>query len=187
MNRICLQRGTLVLVMGVAGSGKSTLARGVLRKVQAVYLDNNFIVDAFFPDTRTDSEYLELRPNFYNVLYRIAEENLRIGNSVIIDAPHVRQMQDAEWRHFLQRLVTRTGAALAVVRCCCSEETLRGRLSRRGLTRDAAKLRDWDMFLSKQPLLVEIPFRHLDIDTEESLALTVGRAVDYIVERSGGP
>ncbi len=68
--------------MGVAGSGKTTLAREILRRLWAVYLDNNHIVDAFFPHTRNGRAYQKLRPHFYQALYTIVEENLKRGNSV---------------------------------------------------------------------------------------------------------
>ncbi|MCB0293292.1 MAG: hypothetical protein KDH97_23760, partial [Calditrichaeota bacterium] len=60
-----LSRPTLILVMGVAGSGKTNVARSILERVNAVYLDNNFIADAFFPHTRSDAEYLKIRRNLY--------------------------------------------------------------------------------------------------------------------------
>ncbi|MCB1602809.1 MAG: hypothetical protein KDI66_22530, partial [Xanthomonadales bacterium] len=66
-----LSRPTLILVMGVAGSGKTNVARSILERVNAVYLDNNFIADAFFPHTRSDAEYLKIRRNLYDALYRI--------------------------------------------------------------------------------------------------------------------
>src|SRR5229473_148807 len=89
-----LERLSLVLLMGVAGSGKTTLATEILRSAWLVYLDNNFIADAFYSKTRTDPDYLKLRKNLYDILYRITEENLRVGNSVLLDVPHVTHIQN---------------------------------------------------------------------------------------------
>ncbi len=136
MGRKSLDHHTLVLVMGVAGSGKTTLAKGMLSRVCATYLDNNFVVDAFFADTRTAPEYIQLRLQLYKVLYGSAEENLLVGNSVVLDAPHVRQMPSARWQQLLDGLVSRTGSALAIIRCFCSEKTLRQRLLSRDEERD---------------------------------------------------
>src|SRR3990172_4180254 len=94
----------LILVMGVAGSGKSELARAILEQIPAVYLDNNFLADAFSPGSRSDERYLAVRDNLYTALYRITRENLRIGNSVLLDAPHIRQAQDPEWCRWIQDL-----------------------------------------------------------------------------------
>ncbi len=66
--RLCLPTPALILVMGVPGSGKSTLAKAILRNLMCVYLDNNFVADAFFADTRTAPSYVELRPRLYEVI-----------------------------------------------------------------------------------------------------------------------
>src|SRR5689334_13383307 len=87
------QRPLLILVMGVAGSGKSTLSAEILRRICAVYLDNNHVADAFFPEIRRGRRYNALRPGFYKALYTIAEENLKYGSSVLLDIPHVKEIQ----------------------------------------------------------------------------------------------
>jgi predicted kinase len=171
----------LILIVGVAGSGKTTLARGVARRVSAVYLDNNYIADAFFPDTRNGRAYTKLRPRFYRALYTIAEENLKLGNSVLLDVPHVKEMQNAEWRRFIRHTVARTNAELKILRCLCSEEVLRSRLESRGEPRDRWKLKNWNRFLTQEPIRVEIPFPHIEIDTEHDLSRNIATAVRYIV------
>ena len=174
-------RTTLVLVMGVAGSGKTTLAREILRRVWALYLDNNQIVDAFFPRTRSGSRYEKLRPRFYQALYRIVRENLEIGNSVLLDVPHVKEMQDPRWRAFMTDLANRAKARLVTIRCFCPEAVLRLRLRSRGEERDRSKLRHWEQFLREQPLRTIVPFAHLDVDTEQNAAI-VAHAVRYILD-----
>jgi len=171
----------LILVMGVAGSGKSALARGILEQIPAVYLDNNFLADAFSPGSRTDESYLAIRDNLYAALYRITGENLRIGNSVLLDAPHIRQAQDPEWCRWIQDLAADAGAWLRAIRCYCREELLRRRLEARGEERDRWKLENWPAFLAEQPPRTPIPFPHLDVDTEHPLKANVARAVAYIL------
>ena len=175
-----LSRPTLILVMGVAGSGKTNVARSILERVNAVYLDNNFIADAFFPHTRSDAEYLKIRRNLYDALYRITEENLNLGNSVLLDVPHVAQVQDRKWQDFLKDLLARCAARLAVIRCFCSEEELRRRLKQRGAPRDQWKLDHWEEFLTRQPLQVEIPFEHIELNTEAEPGYNLNRALAYL-------
>jgi predicted kinase len=170
----------LILIMGVAGSGKTTLAKAILRHLSAVYLDNNHIVDSFFPDTRSGRAYEKLRPNFYHALYTIAEENLKVGNSVLLDVPHVKEIQDARWRRFIERLAARTESKIIVIRCFCSERALYSRIRSRNEKRDRLKLKHWKKFLTTQRIDVAIPFPHLDIDTENNLAENVSAAIRYI-------
>src|SRR5919106_1162997 len=156
--------------MGVAGSGKTTLSREILRRLQAVYLDNNHIADAFFPDTRRGFKYEKLRPRFYKALYAVTEANLRFGNSVLLDVPHVKEVQIPQWRYFVKGLATRTKSQLVIIRCLCSEKLLHSLICARREKRDRWKLAHWKEFLSEQPIKTDVPFRHLDIDTGKNLS-----------------
>ena len=183
--RVDLSPPRLILVMGIAGSGKSTLARAILEQIRAVYLDNNFLADVFSPASRTGEAYLAVRENLYAALYRIMWENLQVGNSVLVDAPHIRQVQDPDWCRWIQCLAEEAGASLHAIRCYCREEVLRQRLEARGEERDQWKLEHWQAFVAGQPPGVPIPFAHLDLDTEDSLEANVSRAISYIVGQAG--
>jgi predicted kinase len=175
-----LPQTCLILFIGVAGSGKTRLAKSVLGNIWAVYLDNNHIVDSFFPDARNGKNYEKLRPHFYRALYTIAEENLRIENSVLLDVPHIKEIQIPEWRRFIKRMAVRTNAKLVVIRCVCSAELLRSRLLSRGEKRDRWKLAHWEEFLQEQPIYTFVPFAHLDINSEEDLLTNTRTAIRYI-------
>jgi predicted kinase len=174
---------SLVLIVGVAGTGKSTLALEILRRCYAVYLDNNFIADAFYPNTRNGPAYKTLRQRFYKALYTITEENLKIGNSVLLDVPHVKEMQSSEWRNFIKGLAQRNKARLIIIRCFCREETLQARLRARGEARDRWKLKHWRQFLTSEPIETPIPFPHLDVNTEKYLSRNISIAIRYIHSR----
>jgi predicted kinase len=120
------------------------------------------------------------------VLYKIAGENLNVGNSVVLDVPHVKEMQDAKWRRFIKRLAARTKSQLVVIRCVCSDVVLRSRLHSRGEKRDHWKLAHWTEFLAQQPIKPPVPFAHLDIDTEKNLSANVSTAVRYILNSAAG-
>lgn len=180
MKRVILSQPTLLLVMGVAGSGKTTLSKKLLERLHFMYLDNNFIADAFFPDTRNDAGYIQLRPHFYEILYRITKENLAIGNSVLLDVPHVTEMRDVGWQTLISDLATTNGATLVVIRCLCSEETLKKRIASRGEERDTWKLANWHEFLKEQPIDVFIPFEHLDIHTDDNMP-AIEPVIKYIL------
>jgi predicted kinase len=180
-----LQPGpSLILIMGVAGSGKTTLAKEILRRLWAVYLDNNHLADGFFPETRSGKAYEQFRPHVYRALYAIAEANLKVGNTVLLDVPHVKEMQDARWRRFISSLAARAKAKLIVIRCFCSEKTLQARLRSRGEKRDRWKLAHWKEFLAQQPIQLSLPLPHLDIDTEKNSAANLRAVTRYILEQS---
>lgn len=181
-----LSQPCLILIVGVAGSGKTTLAREILRRIWAVYLDNNHIVDAFFPHTRTGHAYEKMRPHFYKALYTIAEQNLKLGMSVLLDVPHIKEVQTDEWRNFIKRLVRRTKAKSVIIRCLCSEKTLHSRIYSRGEPRDRWKLDHWHEFLRQQPVDSPIRFRHLDINTEKSPMQNINAAIRHILTSSCG-
>jgi predicted kinase len=172
----------LILLMGVAGSGKSTLAHHILRRVWAVYIDNNHIADAFFPDIRSGRSYARLRPHFYQAIYTIVKENLKLGNSVLLDMPHVKEMQDPRWHRFITKLANRSKAQIVVIRCLCSDKTLYARLVHRGEKRDRQKLVQWKEFLKEQPINMDLALPHLNVDTEKTLAANVRAATRYITD-----
>jgi predicted kinase len=166
VTRNCIERPILLLVMGTPGAGKSTVAKSLLKFYNLVYLDNNFIADNISNVSRVDEDYRRLRKIVYDSLYRIAMENLKVGNSVLVDAPHVTHMRSQDWRAEISSLAIENGAALKIVRCYCSEEILKRRIEARGEPRDRWKLDHWSQFMEQEPLMVDIPLPHIDLNTE---------------------
>ncbi|MCZ6718570.1 MAG: ATP-binding protein [Gammaproteobacteria bacterium] len=185
MRKRSFQKPRLILIMGVAGSGKTTLSREILRRVPAVYLDNNHIADAFFPHTRNGRSYEKIRPRFYQALYRITEANLKLGNSVLLDVPHTKDVQTRSWQVSISQLAIRSKAEMVVIWCHCSEKVLRTRIRSRGEARDSWKLKNWKRFLKREPIEVDIPFPHFDLNTEKNVSSNVNAAVSYIKDYVG--
>lgn len=186
MTRETLPRTTLVLLTGVAGSGKSTVARGLLDHLHAVYLDNNFVADSFFPDTRRGLEYRRVRGRLYRILYRIAGENLSVGNSVLLDAPHIRQSRSGIWYRSMLSLTKDAAADLVIMRCVASEREIRRRLHARGAVRDSWKLQNWEAHLRLQPIAGALPYPHLDLSTEGPTEEIVQEALHHILACAAG-
>jgi predicted kinase len=111
----------------------------------------------------------------------MTEENLNLGNSVLLDVPHVKEVQLRSWRRSITGLANKSRAKMVVIKCSCSETVLKARLRRRGEKRDHWKLNHWEAFLRQQPIDVRIPFDHLSLNTEEDLSTNVRAAVRYIV------
>jgi hypothetical protein len=67
------------------------------------------------------------------------------------------------------------------VRCYCSEATLKKRILSRGEARDSWKLKHWDDFISEQPQDVQIPFEHIDINTELELRGNLDKIMKFLL------
>ncbi|GLK16621.1 AAA family ATPase [Herbiconiux flava] len=148
-------------VVGGAGSGKSTVARRLARRTRAVYLDKDALagplVEAALAangqpgdERESNAYYLEhVMPAEYAALFAVANDNLRLGRSVVIDAPFAAYLDQPA---FFTEAADKAGwPALphTVLHVSASETTTRRRLAERGLPRDTVKLADWDAFWPK--------------------------------------
>jgi predicted kinase len=180
MDRLIPKPHRLVLIMGAPAVGKTTIAKLILEQMCGVYLDNNFFADPFSKDSRKDTDYLAVRSRLYEAIYRVALENLAVKNSVLLDMPHVIQSRDKSWKNHISKMSKITGAKLRVLRCVCSADTLRTRMIARGEPRDRWKIKNWELFLQQEPIKFKVPFRFLDINTEQNLTGNVSKAMQYI-------
>lgn len=171
---------SLILVIGAAGSGKTTFAQHLVPKLGCVYLNTDAIADIFFPGDRDSPAYRAANPGIYRALYDIAFANLRAGNSVLIDAPHVAQMRDPQWRAWISEESDRFGARLRIIRCFSDAETLRSRLQARGEARDANKLGNWSEYSRGEFTRPPIPLPHIEIDTHEDMQRNIAVAMQYL-------
>ena len=177
---------SLILVIGSAGSGKTTFAQRLVPELGCVYLDSDTISETAFPADRDSPAYLKARPIIYRTLYNIAFANLKLGNSVLIDAPHVGQIADPEWRASVMGETERLGARLRVIHCLADQDTRRSRLQSRGQGRDAAKLANWAEYVRSEPFRSPIPLPHIEIDTGQDMLRNVALAMDYLCMRRSG-
>ena len=84
----------LIVFGGLPGVGKTTLAKAVAREWDAVYLRVDTIEQALrFSETLQG----EVGPAGYLVAYRLAEENLRIGRTVVADSVNPLNITQDAW------------------------------------------------------------------------------------------
>lgn len=105
----------LVIFGGLPGTGKSTLARRLAAEVRAVYLRIDTIERAMV-DT---NEALSLGERGYLVAYAVAEDNLRLGHTVIADSVNPLQITRSAWRN----VATRAGVNAVEIEVVCSDQT----------------------------------------------------------------
>lgn len=149
----------LYFVIGPAGSGKSTVSTQIARHSHAAYLDKDSVA-TFFTEAllelagtdkheRDNNEYYQraVMDLEYRTLLRLAGDNLRLGSSVVLDAPFVRYFPQAD---FLERASVEhnwpTDVEIVVVHVTVDGSRVKDRVIDRGYERDAWKIAHWDEF-----------------------------------------
>jgi predicted kinase len=82
----------LIIFSGLPGTGKTTLAKEISKILKATYLR----LDTIEQGLRDICSY-KVQGEGYRLTYRIVEDNLRIGNDVIVDCCNPWKMTRDEW------------------------------------------------------------------------------------------
>ena len=82
----------LFILSGLPASGKSTLAKLLAKKYHAMYLR----VDTIEQGLRDLCNY-DVQGEGYRLSYRIADDNLKVGNSVVADSCNPIYLTRREW------------------------------------------------------------------------------------------
>jgi predicted kinase len=152
----------LILVVGVAGSGKTEIGKLLAKKLNYVYLDKDTLTRRFTealltegknslgnPNDRESEYFINfIRPIEYKITMDVAEENLRLGNHVVVSAPFLAEAANQNWirqeLYVTRRLLNKIAVKVVWVRS--DRKTERVRLINRNAARDEWKLRNWDQY-----------------------------------------
>jgi len=150
---------TIYFVIGPAGSGKSTVAALLAKRCRAAYLDKDSLVTYFTealleqaggdPHERDNSEFYQrtVVDLEYATLLRVAGDNLRLGLSVVLDAPFGRYFARED---YVERAAEDNrwpaGTEAVVIHVSAGSSKVRERVVARSLERDNWKLDHWDDF-----------------------------------------
>lgn len=156
----------LILVCGIPGSGKTTLAKKIVENMNAFFIDKDDVQDSL--TTNRSGEYYEsIRLSTYEIMYVTAASNIKLGKNVVMTAPLVKEMQSDGWRGWFKRYIKSINADLRLIWCFADEKTIKKRLKKRGYHRDFEKLMNWEEFLEREPICIDISFNHIKIDTSK--------------------
>ncbi|MDR6417646.1 AAA family ATPase [Pseudarthrobacter sulfonivorans] len=148
------------IVIGPAGSGKTTIAQQTAQEHRAAYLDKDRVSGRFVefaltatghdPTDRESNDYYRdnLLPLEYETLMDVAGINLRLGRSVVLDAPFGAYFGDPDYLSRVAEEFQWPSPAITVIRVRVPQDVLRMRLTQRGLERDRWKLAHWDDYWS---------------------------------------
>ncbi len=161
---------TLIIFSGLPGSGKSTLASALARHLSGVYLR----IDTIEQGLREICKMDELGGEGYQLAYRIAQENLRTGNTVIADSVNPWPLTRNEWNDVAKEV----GAAFVNIEVICSnQEEHRKRVETRGSTVPGLKLPTWQEVLDRdyrawdeERIVVDTSGRRVEDSLEELLS-----------------
>jgi predicted kinase len=110
----------LIILTGLPGSGKSTLAEGLSRALLMPVFSVDPIEAAMW---RSGLARDQTGITAYEVAVTLADENLRLGHSVVIDAVNPVEAPRAAWRN----LAAKHRADLKIIECVCVDQTVHRR------------------------------------------------------------
>lgn len=109
------KNGTLIIFSGLPGSGKSTLAGRLATHLKAIYLRIDTVEQAL----RDVCSITQVEGMGYRLSYRLAQENLLLGNTVIADSVNPWHLTRQEWINVAQEI----GSPFINIEVICSDKT----------------------------------------------------------------
>jgi predicted kinase len=159
----------LIIVAGLSGTGKTTIARELARQLSAVYLR----IDTIEQEMRS-SELLAqpIHDAGYCMAYALAEDNLKLGQTVIADSVNPLQVTRDAWMSVAHRA---NAKAIEVEVTCSDSHEHRHRVESRVSDIKELRLPSWQEVVARE----YEPWNrsHVVIDTARQ---TVSQAVGAI-------
>src|SRR5512133_1249545 len=151
-----------LLIAGPPASGKSTVGASLARTLRATLIDQDMATGSLLSvieplvnvDDIDDPRLATLtRAGRYETITQLAEDNLRVGNTVLLVAPFTEERKNLHaWEELVDRLHRAASGTVAMIWLYLSREELLQRMRARGADRDAAKLRREQRFIDQLDL-----------------------------------
>src|SRR5580698_3256090 len=157
----------LIIFGGLPATGKTTIARNLAQQLGATYLRIDTIEQALRDST---VEGLQVNEEGYRIAYAVAEDNLRLGRTVISDSVNPIRLSRDAWIDVAHRAQARA-AEVEVI--CSDPQQHRQRVETRLADISGLRLPTWEEVISRE--YEPWDRKHIVIDT-------TGRSVAESVE-----
>jgi predicted kinase len=150
---------TVIFLIGAAASGKSTIGKLIASKYHFCYLDKDMICNKFTgqlleskgysPHERDGNDFYSnvVMDLEYQTLLDIANDNLQLGQSVILDAPFLAYFSDSHYIHHLKEKYNWTDVKPLILQVTIDFAVLKERMQARELDRDIWKFDNWNTYV----------------------------------------
>jgi len=155
-------RPTALLIAGPPASGKSMVGASLAKRLGSALIDLDVATEPLLSvitslvhvDDVDDPRLATLtRADRYETIIRLAEDNLRVGNTVVLVAPFTEERRNFHnWEELVDRLHRATGGAVTLIWLHLSRGELLQRMRSRRADRDEAKLSREQQFLDRLDL-----------------------------------
>ena len=134
----------LIILGGLPGTGKTAIAWELARQLSAVYLRIDSIEQAI-RDSRVVSK--PLNDAGYRIGYSVAEDNLRLGHTVVADSVNPLKVTRDAWTG----IASRVRVSAVEIEVMCSDPTEhRRRVETRATDISGLKLPTWEEVVSRE-------------------------------------
>jgi predicted kinase len=155
-------RPAALLIAGPPASGKSRVGASLARTLGAALIDLDAATEPLLSvieslvkvDDIDDPRLATLtRADRYETITRLAEDNLRVGNTVLLVAPFTEERKNLHaWEELIDRLHRAPAGAVTMIWLYLSREELLQRMRTRGADRDEPKLSREQRFIDQLDL-----------------------------------
>jgi len=166
---------TLIVMRGYPGTGKSTIARAISAALHAPLIDRDILrqkaVDIFgnLPHVGRFS---------YELMFALAEEQLSLGLSVVVDTPLTYRTTYEQAKEIAQTF----HAPMLVVHCRCSPEVQKRRLEGRVGKVSEFQITSWEEWMQWKPRFEDFDDEGCIIDTSNPLDDSLAKVMRTIHE-----